>query len=86
MKKRINEIPTITQWIDLVTKRRVKEEFDGVSEKEFLLCHATSIKKCKPYLTLTNDSVIELIAQWKGSGYFFNISTSRNQKSILDIN
>ena len=61
MKKRINEIPTVTQWIDLATKRRIDEIFDGVSEKEFLLCHATSIKKCQPFLTLTNDSVIELI-------------------------
>ena len=86
LKKRINEIPSVAQWIKLITKRRVNEEFDGVSEKEFLLCYATSIKKCQPYVPISGGNVIDLIANWKGSGFFFNLSLVKNNKTVLDIN
>ena len=86
LKKRINEIPSVAQWIKLITKRRVNEEFDGVSEKEFLLCYATSIKKCQPYVPISDGNVIDLIANWKGSGFFFNLSLVKNNKTVLDIN
>jgi hypothetical protein len=78
----------VTQWIELATRRRITDQFDGVSEKEFLLAYATSIKKCQPYLTVTDhdDKVIDLIANWKGSGFFLNISLNRSNKPILDVN
>ena len=83
IRKRINEAPSIAQWIGIIDKRRTSQEFEGVSEKEFLLRHATSVKKC--YEFLIHDKSLELVKLWHGKRYFFEVVEDTPENFKLDI-
>ena len=57
-----------------------------VSEKEFLLSHATSVKKYQDFIEYTDENK-ELIQSWSGSGHFIDvkIDSKDNKKCKIQI-
>ena len=85
MRLRINEAPAVTQWLKIVSRRRTDNEFEGVSEKEFLLKFATSIKKSEEFLPTDGEDVLDLIKEWDGSKHFFEILKNNNYKFKMKV-
>ena len=83
--KRLDECPAVAQWIKLAARRRTCNEFDGVSEKEFLLKYSNSIQKYSEFLPLENNQPLQPIQLWHGSGYFWKtVSIDHKFKLIID--
>mgnify|MGYP003336500114 CR=1 FL=1 len=52
LRTRINEFPATIQWIEIIRNRRKGGEFEGISEKEFLLSHSTKVKKYQDFVSM----------------------------------
>ena len=68
---RISEVPALSQWLDIIRKRKLGVL--KVSEKEFLLVHSQSIKKCDEWISLDEPDVSDYIKSWIGKKYFVTI-------------
>ena len=73
LTKRLCEAPNVTQWIHIVKNRRTNDERSDMSEKEFLLTKATSIKTYNQYLITHEGEVLENMAAWGGKKHFWEI-------------
>ena len=69
----------------IASRRRTDNEFEGVSEKEFLLRFATSIKKSEDFLPMDGENVLDLIKEWDGSKHFFEIVKNTNFKFKMKV-
>ena len=85
LRTRINEFPATIQWIEIIRNRRKGGEFEGISEKEFLLSHSTKVKKYQDFVSMGEDNEFINTTQWIGTGEYVEFKSKNNNQYEIVI-